>query len=156
MFAASPASSNVVVATVVIATSVFVDVLRSTWYVWAPVEPVSLVHEDVILSMPPYALWLEGKYDMLEFLTGRASHCEGNVHIPVEVNASAGLAFYQPTRSGDTFEPFSIQVIDLVGPTITAIHNFLDVRLFERFGLPSAPVASRTLAALASGPRNSV
>jgi RNA polymerase sigma-70 factor (ECF subfamily) len=112
---------------------------------------VSLVHEDVVVSMPPYALWLQGKHHMLAFLKGHTSDCDGNVHIPVEVNASAGLAFYRPTRSGDTFEPFSIQVIDLVGPSITAIHNFLDVRLFERFGLPAAPVAARTLTALAGG-----
>ena len=101
---------------------------------------VSLLHEDIVVSMPPYALWLQGRNDTLDWLTRHAEHCLGSVHVPLNLNGSAGFATYRPTPGGAGYEPFAIEVIDLAGPTIGSIHYFLEPRLFEPFGLPSAPV----------------
>jgi RNA polymerase sigma-70 factor (ECF subfamily) len=106
---------------------------------------VSLLHEDVVLAMPPYAFWLRGRSNARCWLESHAELCRGIVHVAVGLNGSAGFASYHPVPNGEGYEPFSIQVIDIDGPAIAAIHHFLQPRLFEAFGLPSTPVGPHTL-----------
>jgi hypothetical protein len=47
------------------------------------------------------------------------------------------LAVYRAQTPGCQPTAFSIQVLDIVGGHISAIHVFLDPALFERFGLPT-------------------
>ncbi len=46
-----------------------------------------------------------------------------------------GHAHYR--RDGDRWTAWTIQLIDVRGDRIAGLHNFLDTRLFEVFGLPS-------------------
>jgi RNA polymerase sigma-70 factor (ECF subfamily) len=95
---------------------------------------VALLQEDATASMPPYALWLEGRADIGRWHLGPGITCNGSVLLPVEVNGSAAFAHYRPGPEGH--EPFGIQVLELSGDRISKITYFLDTDLFARFGLP--------------------
>ncbi len=97
---------------------------------------VALLHEDSTLSMPPFDLWLDGRAAIEAWWRSEARVCAGSVGVPVRANGTIGIAQYRPAASGEGYEPFAIQVIDVVDDRIRALDVFLDVRLFPFFGMP--------------------
>jgi RNA polymerase sigma-70 factor (ECF subfamily) len=97
---------------------------------------VALVHEDVTLSMPPYALWLRGVNAVRTFFRTVADANPRPRCLPIAANGSPGLAVYKPTGPGGRYEPFGIEVIEQSDGKIIGIHAFLDPRLFALFGVP--------------------
>ena len=97
---------------------------------------VSLLREDVVLSMPPFALWLSGPADVRAWFVGEGSVCEGGRLIPVDINGAGGFANYHVVEPG-LWKPWAIQVIETDGERIVGHHNFLYPELFEAFGLPA-------------------
>src|SRR4051794_2922372 len=96
---------------------------------------VALIREDAIFDMPPFPLWLNTLDDIAAWYTGQGHACEGSRLLPVAVNGAAGFAAYK--KSGpNTWDPFAIQVIEVEGDKVVALHHFLDTRLFAAFGLP--------------------
>lgn len=98
-------------------------------------ELVTLLRDDVILSMPPFDLWLEGPDDVAAWFLGEGKVCENGRLLPVSVNGTAGFGNYHFVGPG-LWEPFAIQVIDVAGGKIVGHHNFLYPELFAEFGLP--------------------
>jgi RNA polymerase sigma-70 factor (ECF subfamily) len=96
---------------------------------------VTLLRDDVVLSMPPYALWLEGTDNLVGWFLGQGHGCSGSKVIPISVNGTAGFGSYRMTRPG-LWEPFAIQVIEVAGGKIVGHHNFLYPEQFADFGLP--------------------
>jgi RNA polymerase sigma-70 factor (ECF subfamily) len=96
---------------------------------------VALLRDDVILSMPPFDLWLSGPDDVRAWFLGEGSVCEGGRLLPLAVNGSGGFANYHLVEPG-LWEPFAIQVIETDGEQIIGHHNFLYPEMFEAFGLP--------------------
>jgi RNA polymerase sigma-70 factor (ECF subfamily) len=97
---------------------------------------VALLHEDVVLSMPPYALWLQGPADVRTWWTGPGAGCEGSRMLPVTVNGMPGYGQYRVTPEG-RFEAWAIQVVEIRGDRIIGLNSFLDTAvLFPQFGLP--------------------
>jgi len=97
---------------------------------------VSLLHEDATLSMPPYALWLQGHDDIVGWFLGHGSGCRGSRLVSVMANGCAGFGQYRPGAGGSQ-EPWALQVIELSGDRIVRLNSFLDTeRLFPLFGLP--------------------
>jgi RNA polymerase sigma-70 factor (ECF subfamily) len=96
---------------------------------------VALLREDVVLSMPPYALWLRGVEDLVGWFVGEGAVCRNGRLIPVSVNGTAGFGNYHFVRPG-LWEPWAIQVIEVAGGRIVGHHNFLGAQHFEQFGLP--------------------
>lgn len=94
-----------------------------------------LLRDDVVLSMPPFDLWLAGPGDVLAWFVGKGSVCEGGRLLPVDVNGAGGFANYHLVEPG-LWEPWAIQVIETDGGRIIGHHNFLYPALFEEFGLP--------------------
>jgi RNA polymerase sigma-70 factor (ECF subfamily) len=99
----------------------------------------SLIHEDAIQSMPPYDLWLSGREDILTWWTGPGIGCKGSRMIPVvSANGSPAFGQYKPSESGDGYEPWALQVLELSDGGIAELTFFLDTEtLFPLFGLPT-------------------
>jgi RNA polymerase sigma-70 factor (ECF subfamily) len=96
---------------------------------------VSLLRDDVVMSMPPFDFWLNGPADMAAFFVGPGHECEGSRLVAVEANGMAAFASYKKDPAGG-HAPWSIQIIEISGDRIVGHHNFLDTTLFEAFGLP--------------------
>jgi len=96
---------------------------------------VTLLRDDVVMSMPPFDFWLRGPADMAKFFVGDGAGCEGSILVPVPANGMAAFASYKPDPAGG-HAPWSIQLIEVSGDRIVGHHNFLDTSLFAYFGLP--------------------
>lgn len=96
---------------------------------------VQLLHEDAGFSMPPLALWLQGREDIGGWYLGHGIGCRGSRMFPVSVNGQPGFAQYKPAAGGG-HEPGSIQVVEISGGRIRHLHHFLGPDLFTRLGFP--------------------
>jgi RNA polymerase sigma-70 factor (ECF subfamily) len=101
----------------------------------------SLIQEDATQSMPPYELWLSGRDDILRWWVGPGAGCRGSRVIPtVGANGSPAFGQYRPSPTGDGYEPWALQVLELADGRIVEFTFFLDTeRLFPLFGLPARP-----------------
>ena len=97
---------------------------------------VALLHDDAVMSMPPFTLWLQGPEQITEFFVGQGAACEGSKLLPTVANGCPAFGSYKPDPEGG-FAPWSIQVIEMMDGRITGHHNFLDTDLFPAFGLPT-------------------
>jgi RNA polymerase sigma-70 factor (ECF subfamily) len=97
---------------------------------------VSLLRDDVVMSMPPFDFWLNGPDEMAKWFVGEGKGCAGSRLVPVQANGMAAFACYKPDPEGG-HAPWSIQLIEVSGDRIVGHHNFLDTTLFEAFGLPA-------------------
>jgi RNA polymerase sigma-70 factor (ECF subfamily) len=96
---------------------------------------VALLHEDAVMSMPPFDFWLRGAEEMRRWFVGPGAECEGSRLLPVAANGCAAFASYRADGKGG-HTAWSIQVLEISGDRIVGHHNFLDLELFEAFGLP--------------------
>ena len=96
---------------------------------------VGLLREDVVLTMPPFGVWLQGRQELAAWFVGPGIVCKDSRLIPVAVNGTAGFGDYHLVRPG-LWEPWAIQVIEVAGGMITGHHNFLYPERFADFGLP--------------------
>ncbi len=96
---------------------------------------VSLLHEDAVMSMPPFDLWLRGPGEMGRFFLGQGIECQGSRLVATAANGCAAFGCYHPVGDGG-YQPWAIQVIETSGELIVGHHNFLDTSLFAAFGLP--------------------
>jgi RNA polymerase sigma-70 factor (ECF subfamily) len=99
----------------------------------------SLIHEDATQSMPPFDLWLSGRKDIFEWWFGPGIGCEGSRVIPtVAANGSPAFGQYKPSETGDGYEPWALQVVEVSDGKIGELTFFLDTdTLFPLFGLPA-------------------
>jgi RNA polymerase sigma-70 factor (ECF subfamily) len=99
----------------------------------------SLIREDATQSMPPFDLWLAGRDDILAWWVGPGNGCRGSRVIPVgSANGSPAFGQYKPRESGEGYEPWALQVLELDhAGRIIEFTFFLDTAtLFPLFGLP--------------------
>ena len=99
---------------------------------------VSLLHDDAVMSMPPYDFWLRGADEMGKWFVGPGSACEGSRLVPTTANGCPAFGSYRPDGQGG-HTPFAVQVIEISDGRIVGHHNFLDPALFPLFGLPERP-----------------
>ena len=99
---------------------------------------VTLLHEDAIMSMPPFAMWIQGAANIGRFFVEPTpSQCAGSRLIPTEANGCPAFAHYKPDPAGG-YAPWALQVIEYSGERISGFHAFLDTaRIFPLFGMPS-------------------
>jgi RNA polymerase sigma-70 factor (ECF subfamily) len=96
---------------------------------------VALLHDDAVMSMPPYDFWLQGPVEMGKWFLGQGVGCAGSRLVATAANGQAAFASYRADPDGG-WVPWAIQVIDVAGGRIVGHHNFLDTALFGFFGLP--------------------
>ena len=101
----------------------------------------SLLHDDAILSMPPYTLWLRGPASIRAWLAGRGLGCRGSRLIPTRASGAPAFAQYRAAPEGG-HRAWALNVLELSGGRIARTTFFLDVEvLFPHFGLPLDPPA---------------
>ena len=100
----------------------------------------ALIHEDATQSMPPYALWLRGREEILRWWVGPGKGCRGSRLVPTSANGSPAFGQYRPSGPGGRHEPWALQILELDDDgAIVEFSFFLDVgEVFPLFGLPSA------------------
>ncbi len=97
----------------------------------------ALLREDVQMSMPPFALWLQGHTSIRAWLLGRGAICRNSRLLPIAACGAPAFAQYKPAADGGGYAPWSIVVLAAAGEQISEMTFFLDVEtLFPRFGLP--------------------
>jgi RNA polymerase sigma-70 factor (ECF subfamily) len=97
---------------------------------------VALLHDDAVMSMPPYNFWLRGPVEMSRWFLGPGIGCRGSRLVATAANGCAAFGSYRQDGRGG-HEPFAIQVIEVSGDRIVGHHNFVDTDLFDAFGLPA-------------------
>jgi len=100
----------------------------------------SLIHEDAMQSMPPFDLWLTGRDDIFTWWLGPGIGCKGSRVIPaVAANGAPAFGQYKPSETGSGFEPWALQVLEVIDGKIAELTFFLDTKaVFPLFGLPLA------------------
>lgn len=101
---------------------------------------VTLLHEDAVQSMPPFAMWIEGAKNIGHFmLEPTPSSCRDSRLVPIAANGCPAFGQYKPDPAGG-YMPWAIQLLEISGGKVTALNYFLAFldaeRLFPAFGLP--------------------
>ncbi|MEU8459473.1 sigma-70 family RNA polymerase sigma factor [Streptomyces sp. NPDC029003] len=98
----------------------------------------ALLHEDAVLSMPPFDLWLRGHADIAAWHLHQGIGCKGSRLLPTTANGLPAFAQYRPREDGRPgWTPWALQVLEISGGKITGLNAFLDTdRWFPLFGLP--------------------
>ena len=99
----------------------------------------ALIHEDATQSMPPYSLWLRGREDILTWWSGPGIGCRGSRVVPTTAaNGSPAFGQYKPSPTGDGYEPWALQVLEIEDGRIVELTFFLGTEtIFPLFGLPT-------------------
>ena len=101
---------------------------------------VSLLREDAVQSMPPFAMWMQGAADIARFMVEPGpSQCRGSRLLATSANGCPAFGQYKPDAEGG-YAPWALQVLEISGGQVTGMQFFLAFldpeRLFPAFGLP--------------------
>jgi RNA polymerase sigma-70 factor (ECF subfamily) len=96
---------------------------------------VGLLHDDAVMSMPPYNFWLCGAPQLGRWFGGPGAGCRDSRLLPTSANGLPAFGSYRADPQGG-HSPWAIQVLETSGDRIVGHHNFVDPRLFPVFGLP--------------------
>jgi RNA polymerase sigma-70 factor, ECF subfamily len=106
---------------------------------------ITLIHEDAVMTMPPFELWLRGNSDICTFMVEPTpSHCAGSVLVPVRANGVLAWGQYKPDADGG-YQPWGLQVHEVSGGKLSRLTFFLNTEVFfPLFSLPPHLDLSRT------------
>ncbi|MGH8995286.1 MAG: nuclear transport factor 2 family protein, partial [Acidimicrobiales bacterium] len=101
---------------------------------------VSLLREDAVQSMPPFAMWIQGAENIGRWMVESGpSACRGSRLMATTANGCPAFGQYRRTPTGG-YEPWALQVLEITGGRIVGMQFFLapldPERLFPQFGLP--------------------
>jgi RNA polymerase sigma-70 factor (ECF subfamily) len=101
---------------------------------------VTLLREDAVQSMPPFAMWIQGATDIGRFMVEPGpSQCRGSRLLATSANGCPAFGQYKPDPKGG-YMPWALQVLEISDGAITGMQFFLyplePARLFPSFGLP--------------------
>ena len=103
---------------------------------------LGLLTDDVVVEMPPYLTWLDGRDAFARFLAPRLPP-EGDPWrmVPTRANGQLAVAAYR-LRDDGLHHAHSLQVLSITGSRVSRIVAFQDLELFATFGLPLVPPAA--------------
>lgn len=100
-------------------------------------ELTALMRDDVVQSMPPFEMWLQGTETIREFWLGPGAACRGSRLVPTVANGRPAFGQYRASGPGGRHQPWALQVLELSAGRIAGFTFFLDTdRVFPLFGLP--------------------
>ena len=100
---------------------------------------VSLLARDAMMAMPPEPFYVRGAPEVGAFfatvpLGGRLDEIR---LVPTAANGRPAWGQYRPSESGDGYDAWALQIVELGDDGIAEFTFFLDTkRLFPLFGLP--------------------
>ncbi len=99
---------------------------------------VTLLHEDAIQSMPPFAMWLQGAQNIATWMVQPGPMaCKDSRLVATMANGRPAFAQYRCNPDGTGHHAWALQILDISEDKIAAINTFLDVEhIFPSFGLP--------------------
>ncbi len=97
----------------------------------------TLLAEDAVFSMPPWAHWWRGGAAIAGFATTAAELCGETRWITTSANAQVAIASYGLDETTGRHTPTAIDVYTVEDGTIKEITAFVMPELFPRFGLPA-------------------
>ena len=86
---------------------------------------VTLLHDDAIQSMPPYAMWMRGAATIGAWMVGPGCGCRGSRLLPTNANGCPAFGQYRPDPEGG-HAPWALQVLEISGDRISGFHAFLE------------------------------
>ncbi len=101
---------------------------------------MSLLREDAVQSMPPFAMWIQGASNIGRFMVEPGpSACRGSRLLATSANGCPAFGQYKPDPAGG-YAPWALQILEISGGKIAGLSFFLAFldpeRLFAEFGLP--------------------
>ncbi|ONI71006.1 RNA polymerase subunit sigma-70 [Actinosynnema sp. ALI-1.44] len=103
---------------------------------------VTLLHEDVTSSMPPFTWWMRGREELMAALRGAGSEAVCKISTFVPAGYANGAPVYGQYLEG---KPFALQVFEVSGGLVTHTTTYLQAgHLFPLFGLPTDEFSEAT------------
>ncbi len=99
---------------------------------------VDLLHENVLIAMPPFELWIRGVTDAREFLASMQDEGGHDLVRPVAANGQPAVAVWRPSKPSGAPKGYALMVLEVAEGRIASIHAFLDTAIFSVFGLPTS------------------
>jgi RNA polymerase sigma-70 factor (ECF subfamily) len=99
---------------------------------------VTLLRDDAVLSMPPWAQWYQGPHAIRVFLNWGMRTERRFRLVPTRANSQTAFGQYiwQAERGDGPFEAHALIVLTFAENAISAMTIFVDRRLVTKFGLP--------------------
>jgi RNA polymerase sigma-70 factor (ECF subfamily) len=98
----------------------------------------ALLHEDVVLSMPPVPAWFRGRDAVIAFLGPRMVAGTQRM-VLVDGADPVAFAYYRRENDIDGFTPRAIEVALWEDGRVRELHAFFDRALLERWAVPATP-----------------
>lgn len=96
-----------------------------------------LLADDVVLEMPPVALWVAGRAHYRQFMERVFAMRGSEWHLlSVQANGSAALAAYAPDPETSHLRAHSIQLFEVADGRVRRCVTFVEAQLFAFFELP--------------------
>ena len=106
---------------------------------------VTMLAQDAVWEMPPFTGWYTGVQNVAALIDHR---CPGGPKdmpmIRTSANGQPAFGLYMRQPDGH-FEPFHLQVLQLVNGRVQHVSAFFETELFETFGLPASLPASYSM-----------
>ena len=96
----------------------------------------ALLRADVVQSMPPFPIWLQGAEDTVAWMLGPGAECRGSRLVPFRANGCPAYAQYRSDGRGG-YTPWSLTVLETEGGKVSALHAFVFPELFPAYGFPT-------------------
>src|SRR5215469_7686787 len=93
---------------------------------------LKVIHEDAVMTMPPFELWLRGNRDITAWMVEPTpSLCAGSVLVPTRANGVLAWGQYKPDTENGGLAPWALQVHEARDGKLSRMTFFLDTqRLF--------------------------
>lgn len=97
----------------------------------------NLLADDVVLEMPPVALWVSGRTHYRQFMQRVfAMRGTGWQLLPAQANGGPALAAYAPDPQPGRVRAHSIQLFEVAAGRVQRCVTFVEPQLFSLVGLP--------------------
>ncbi len=107
---------------------------------------VTMLAHDAVWEMPPFTGWYAGAQNIAALIdTQCPGGCNDMPMLRTEANGQPAYGLYMRQPAGH-FEPFQLQVLQLVAGKVQHVVAFFETGLFETFGLPESLPASYSMA----------